>query len=98
MDTSRGLLTTEAWQELPEWPSFKSLQIGVPIVVQWLMNQTSIHEDTSLIPGLAQQVKDPPLLWLWRRLGDTALIQPLAWQPPYAAGVALERQKINKIK
>jgi len=23
-------------------------------------------------------------LWLWRRLADTALIQPLAWEPPYA--------------
>ena len=33
---------------------------------------------------------DPALLWLWRRPEATALIQPLAWEPPYALGVALK--------
>ena len=33
---------------------------------------------------------DPTLLWLWRRLAATALIRPLAWELPYAAGAALE--------
>jgi len=33
---------------------------------------------------------DPALLWLWRRLVATALIQPLAWEPPYAAEAAQE--------
>ena len=28
--------------------------------------------------------------WLWHRLAATALIQPLAWEPPYAVGVALK--------
>ena len=37
---------------------------------------------------------DPALLWLWYRLAATALIQPLAWEPPYATGAALK----NKIK
>ena len=31
---------------------------------------------------------DPELLWLWCRPVTTALIRPLAWEPPYAAGVA----------
>ena len=33
------------------------------------------------------------LLWLWRRPVAPAPIRPLAWEPPYAAGAALERQK-----
>ena len=41
---------------------------------------------------------DPALLWLWRRPVATAPIRPLAWEPPYAAGVALKRQKDQKKK
>ena len=41
---------------------------------------------------------DPELLWLWRRLVATALIGPLAWEPPYAAGAALEMAKRQKNK
>ena len=37
------------------------------------------------------------LLWLWHRPVATALIGPLAWEPPYATGAALERQKDKKI-
>ena len=36
---------------------------------------------------------DPALLWLWHRLATTALIRPLAWEPPYAVDSALERTK-----
>ena len=41
---------------------------------------------------------DPVLLWLWRRPAATALIQPLAWEPPYAVGMALKIQKRSKTK
>ena len=40
---------------------------------------------------------EPVLLWLWRRPEATAPISPLAWEPPYAKGAALEkRQKRQK--
>ena len=41
---------------------------------------------------------DPALLWLWRRPVATAPIQPLAWEPPYAAGAAQEMAKRQKKK
>jgi len=41
---------------------------------------------------------DPVLLWLWCRLVATALIRPLAWEPPYVTGAALEKEKKKKKK
>ena len=67
--------------------------LGVPVVAQQLTNPASIHKDVSSTPGLTQWVKDLAWLRLWRRLEATAPIGPLAWEPPYAAGVALERPK-----
>ena len=39
---------------------------------------------------------DLALLRLWRRPAAVALIRPLAWEPPYAAGAALEKAKRQK--
>ena len=39
---------------------------------------------------------DPALLWLWHRLAAAAPIRPLAWESPYAMGVALKREKKKK--
>ena len=36
---------------------------------------------------------DLALLWLWHKLAATALIGPLAQEPPYAVGAALKGQK-----
>ena len=37
------------------------MKSGVTVVAQWVMDLTGIHEDTRLIPGLLQGVKD--LVW-----------------------------------
>ena len=57
-------------------------------------NPTRNHEVAGLIPGLAQWVKHPP--WLWYRPAAVVLIHLLAWEPPYATGVALKSKKNKK--
>ena len=39
---------------------------------------------------------DPMLLWLWHRPAAAASIPPLAWEAPYATGMALKRQRRKK--
>ena len=40
---------------------------------------------------------DPKWLCLWGRLAVVALIQPLAWEPPYAAGAALKKKPKEEV-
>ena len=51
----------------------------------------------SCVVGCRQGL-DPTLLWLWRRPEATALIRPLAGEPPYAAEaqeMAKRQKKLN---
>ena len=49
----------------------------------------SVCEDTGSIPGLTHQVEDLVL----PQASAAALIQPLAWELPYASGAAIKRKK-----
>ena len=40
----------------------KKISYGVPVVARQAKNPARIREDTGLIPGLAQWIKDPALL------------------------------------
>ena len=73
------------------------------------MNPTRDHEVVGSIPGHTHGIamscgvgcrrgSDLALLWLWRRLAPAALIQPLAWEPPYAAGMGPKNTKDKKTK
>ena len=51
----------QTWQETAPDPfqtPSESGKGGVPFVVQWVKNLTSVHEDTGSIPGLVHWVKD----------------------------------------
>ena len=41
---------------------------------------------------------DPVLLWLWCRQVAAAPVLPLAWECPYATGVAIKRKRKRKRK
>ena len=91
---------------------WKNSLLGVPSMAQQLTSQTRIYVGVGSSPALTQWVKDPELqwavdnrcssypalLWLWRRQVAAALIQPVAWELPYAAGAALKCKQRNKTK
>ena len=53
----------------------------------WRCHEVWSRSQTQLRSGIAVA---------WRRPAATALIGPLAWEPPYASGVALKKCKKTK--
>ena len=47
--------------------------------------------------GVGHRYSSDPVL-LWRRPVAIAPIEPLAWEPPYAASVSLKKKKSVKIR
>ena len=46
--------------------------------------------------GVGHRCGSDPVLWLWCRPPATALIGPLAWELPYAVGIALKTKQTKK--
>ena len=46
--------------------------------------------------GGCRHSSDLMFLWLWCRPAAAALILSLAWEPPYASGVALKIKETNE--
>ena len=57
----------------------------------------SCGRSQTLLCGEARRRSSDPIL-LWCRSVATAPIRPLTWEPPYAAGAALEKAKRQKKK
>ena len=53
-------------------------------MAQQVMNPSSIHEDMDSIPGLTQVWLGSSFAVAVYRSAAISLIQPLAWEPPYA--------------
>ena len=84
---------------------------GVPAVVQWrrvrlgtlrfrvrsLASFNGSRSGVAMSCGVGRRCGlDPVLLWLWHRPAAIAPIRPVAWELPYAAGVALKSKKKKK--
>ena len=77
----------------------QSLALLSGLRIRWCRSQTWLGSSVAVSCGVGcRRGLDPVLLWLWRRPVAVAPIRPLAWEPPYAVGVALKIQKTNKQK
>ena len=76
----------------------KKFQAVVPIVAQW--KQIQLISVRTRVPSLASLsgLRIQHCREQWCRPAAAASIQPLAWELPYAAGVALKSKKERKEK
>ena len=68
----------------------REVKASIPGLIQWL----GVWFCCELWCGIGRRHDlDPALLWLWCRPAAAALILPLAWELPYAAGVDVKRKR-----
>ena len=74
----------------------KRIQLGtMSLRVRSLASLSGLRIQLAVSYGVGHRHgSDLVLLWLWCRPAAVVLIQPLAWEPPYATGVTLK----SKIK
>ena len=77
--------------EFPVMAQQKLIQLGSCEFNSW---PCSVGQGSSISVSCGvgcRHSSDVVLLWLWCRLAAVALIQPLAWKPPYVSGAALKK-------
>ena len=63
----------------------------IPGLAQWIKD---LVLPRALSFGVGRRhSSDPELLWLWCRPAASDLVQPLAWELPYATSVALKKKR-----
>ena len=83
---------------MAQWLTNPTRNYGLPVRYLALLSGLRIRL-TAVSCGVGcRRGSDPVLLWLWHRLVATAPIGPLAWEPPYAMGMDLKRDKDKKKK
>ena len=74
---------------------------GVPVVAQQSKKLTTIHEDAGSPASINELRIGVAVSWsqglLWCRSAAAALIQPLAWELPYATSMVLKRRIWKRI-
>ena len=89
------------FQEFPSWHQWKQIQPRTMRV--WVRSLATLsglgiwrcHEPHVVGHRHSSYLA---LLWLWRKPAAVAPVRSLVWEPPYAADVALKRQKDKKKK
>ena len=84
------ILLQKLFLEFPLWLSrLRTQLVSMRMRVQSLASLIGLSLAVSCGVG-SRCGSDLLLLWLWHRAAAVALIQPLAWELPYAAGAALK--------
>ena len=79
---------------------WKRIRLGtIRLPVRSLASLSGLRIQRCMSCGVGRRRhSDPALLWLWHGLTAVAPMRPLAWEPPYAMGAALKKDKRQKKK